>query len=130
MNLTPADLLTELSKTHPCPSADADAYAAAYWQQEMQYLLTEAAGILHDRHRELLDLIRTDALVSPEYRLETPFTPSGTSISPSSGRNSPPYSMLSSTSKQPTPNGFSAAADSMNLRWLPRASTASARSNT
>lgn len=72
MNLTPDALLTELSTTHPCPSADTDIYAAAYWQQEMQYLLTETAGILGDRHRELLDLIRTENPLSPEYRLETP----------------------------------------------------------
>lgn len=74
MNLTPPDLLAEIGETHPCPSADSDAYAAAYWHQEITYLLTEAAGILDRRHRELLELIRSEDLRSPEFRLETPFT--------------------------------------------------------
>ena len=75
MNLTPETLITELSETHPCPSADTDAYAAAYWHQEMQYLFTEAAAHLTNRHRELLDLIRTENLRSAEYQLETPVIP-------------------------------------------------------
>lgn len=40
----------------------------------MAYLLTAAAEILTSRHRELLALIRTETPVSPEFRLETPFS--------------------------------------------------------
>ncbi len=69
---TAVDLLTELRRVRPCP---ADEYGEAYWNQEMQYLLTEASALLAGRHRELLAVIHSEDLRSPEFRIETPFTP-------------------------------------------------------
>ena len=68
---TAEDLLTELRRVRPCP---ADEYGEAYWNQEMQHLLTETAALLAGRHRDLLAVIRSEDLRSAEFRIETPFT--------------------------------------------------------
>lgn len=75
MNLTPADLAEEIRTSHSCPSADADVWAAAYWHQEFAYLLSEAAVLLAGRQEELITLIRTEGLTSPEFRMDTPVVP-------------------------------------------------------
>lgn len=69
---TAEDLLRELRRIRPCPE---DEYGKAYWNQEMQYLLTEATALLTAQHKDLLTIIRSEDLRSPEFRIETPTIP-------------------------------------------------------
>lgn len=71
MSTTPKTLLEEIAVQHPCRAGE---FAAAYWHQEMQYLLTETALILKEQHQDLLRIIADEGLTSPKYLLHTPVT--------------------------------------------------------
>ena len=75
MSLAPDDVLATIKAAFPCPAVEADAYAAAYWHQEMMYLLSAAGEQLGMRHQEILDIIEAEHLTSDGFTLCTPAIP-------------------------------------------------------
>ncbi|MDV0444372.1 hypothetical protein [Methanorbis rubei] len=70
-----SELLDCVAKAYPCPEVEADAYAAAYWHQEIEYLLTAATELLNARHQEILQIIEDEHLVSDAFSIQTPAVP-------------------------------------------------------
>ena len=68
-DLTPASLETFLLEWRPLPNGE---YAAAYRYQEFMYCMKELVILFQKRHRELIDLIRAEGLLSDEFLLEIP----------------------------------------------------------
>ena len=68
-DLTPASLETVLLEWRPLPEGE---YAAAYRYQEFMYCMKELVILFQKRHRELVDLIRAEGLLSDEFLLEIP----------------------------------------------------------
>ena len=68
-DLTPASLEILLLEWRPLP---ADAFAAAYWYQEFLYCMKELTKVFEARHKELIEIIRTEDLTSDEFLLEIP----------------------------------------------------------
>ena len=68
-DLSPAALEILLLEWWPLP---ADEYAAAYRYQEFLYCIKELQALFIERHKELLEMIRLEGLVSKEFVIEIP----------------------------------------------------------
>ena len=67
--LTPETLETFLLEWRPLPNEE---YAAAYRYQEFMYCMKELVLLFQKRHRELVDVIQNEGLLSDEFLLEIP----------------------------------------------------------